>query len=52
MSVRVLRDAYGLSEALIKDFFKNPITLTFGVRGSVALVPSATYRVGIRLYGD
>ena len=52
VSTRVLRDGYGLSEAVIKDFFKNPITLSFGVRGNVAMVSSASYRVGIRLYGD
>ena len=52
VSTRVLRNGYGLSDAVIKDFFKNPITLSFGVRGNVALVSSGSYRVGIRLYGD
>jgi hypothetical protein len=49
---RVLRDAYGLSDSLIKDFFKDPITLSFGVRGDVSMVTSASYSVGVRLYGD
>ena len=52
VSTRVLRDSYGLSEALIKDFFKNPITLSFGVRGNVAMMADVSYSVGIRLYGD
>jgi hypothetical protein len=52
VSERSLREGYGLSDKQIKDFFKNPITLTFGVRGSVAMVTYADYLVGIRLYGD
>ncbi len=51
-SERVLRDSYGLPDAVIKDFFKNPITVTFGVRGNVAMVSEASYLVGARLYGD
>ncbi len=49
---RTLRGTYGLSDAQIKEFFKQPITLSFGVRGNVALVDFATYSVGIRIYGD
>ena len=52
VSVRSLRDGYGLSEAVIKEFFKNPITFTFGVRGDVAMVSTASYILGVRLYGD
>lgn len=49
---RALREGYGLSDSVIRDFFRNPITVTFGVRGSVAMVTDATYSVGVRLYGD
>ena len=52
VSVRSLRDSYGLSDAVIKDFFKEPITLSFGVRGHVSMVENASYFLGIRLYGD
>jgi len=52
VSVRALREGYGLSDSVIKDFFKNPITITFGVYGYVAMVTDASYFVGIRLYGD
>jgi len=47
-----LRDVYGLSDHQIKDFFKNPITVSFGVSGDVALTTYVNYFVGIRLYGD
>ncbi len=52
VSERALREGYGLTNAQIKDFFKNPITLSFGVYGSVSMVTSASYLVGVRLYGD
>ena len=52
VNVRSLRDGYGLSDAVIKDFFKKPITVTFGVRGAVSMMTYADYSVGIRLYGD
>lgn len=52
VSLRSLRDQYGLSDTLIKEFFKNPISVSFGVRGSVSMVTSASYSVGVRLYGD
>jgi hypothetical protein len=52
VNVRVLRDTYGLSDSVIKDFFKSPITVSFGVRGEVSMVDWANYSVGIRLYGD
>jgi hypothetical protein len=51
-SVRSLRENYGLSDSVIKDFFKKPITITFGVTGNVSMVTEATYFVGVRLYGD
>lgn len=52
VNVRSLRDGYGLSDAVIKDFFKKPITVTFGVQGTVSMMTYADYSVGIRLYGD
>lgn len=42
----------GLSDKLIKEFFKEPIFISFGVSGSVSMVTSGGYLVGIRLYGD
>ncbi len=47
-----LRDGYGLSNSVIKNFFKNPITVSFGVSGTVQMVTNASYFVGVRLYGD
>jgi hypothetical protein len=52
VSERGLSEGYGLTNAQIKDFFKNPITFSFGVYGSVSMVTSASYLVGVRLYGD
>ena len=51
VSQRMLQDL-GLSNALIKEFFKRPIIISFGVRGSVAMVTGGSYSVGVRLYGD
>ncbi|MCP4901837.1 MAG: hypothetical protein GY906_33145 [bacterium] len=52
VNVRALRDTYGLPASVIKKFFKKPIKVTFGVRGSVSMVEHASYSVGVRLYGD
>jgi hypothetical protein len=52
ISEATLRDAYGLSNQVIKDFFKNPITVSFGTAGDVSMTTSASYFAGIRLYGD
>ena len=52
VSKRALVESYGLTETQAKDFFKKPMTLRFGARGTVALQDFATYFYGIRLYGD
>jgi len=52
ISKRVLVDAYGLSDAQATQFFKKPMTLTFGARGTVAMTQFTNYFYGIRLYGD
>jgi hypothetical protein len=52
VSYPALSETYGLSDDLIKKFFKKPITITFGVTGSVQMVTDAGYSVGVRLYGD
>lgn len=52
VNVRALRDSYGLSNRVIRDFFRNPITVTFGVWGQVSMVDYGSYSVGVRLYGD
>lgn len=52
VSKRVLVESYGLTEMQAREFFKKPMTLRFGARGTVALQDFATYFYGIRLYGD
>jgi hypothetical protein len=49
---RALVDNYGLTASQAKDFFKKPMTLHFGARGSVSMSDFTTYFYGIRLYGD
>lgn len=44
--------AQGLTESQIKDFFKEPMTITFGAIGSVSLIEFGQFFVGVRLYGD
>lgn len=52
ISQRSLVDNYGLTATQAKDFFKKPMTLTFGSRGSVALSTFTQYFYGFRVYGD
>ena len=52
ISKRSLMENYGLTETLATKFFKNPMTLHFGARGTVAMSDGTTYFYGIRLYGD
>jgi hypothetical protein len=52
MNKRSLVENYGLTETLAKEFFKKPMTVRFGSRGTVALTEFASYFYGIRLYGD
>jgi len=52
ISKRQLVETYGLTDALAKDFFKKPMTLHFGVRGSVSMSQFTQYFYGIRLFGD
>jgi hypothetical protein len=52
VSKRALIENYGLTEALATQFFKKPMTITFGARGTVALSTFTNYFYGIRLYGD
>lgn len=52
VSSRVLRDVYGLTNAQVRRFFRRPITVSFGVRGNISSVDSASFSYGIRLYGD
>ncbi len=51
VSARSLR-AQGLTDKEVKDFFKSPMTISFGVQGSVSLVDFAIFFGGIRIYGD
>jgi hypothetical protein len=52
VSRRVLVDGYGLTDTQAKEFFKKPMTIRFGARGSVAMSQFTNYFYGIRLYGD
>ena len=52
VSKRALVETYGLSETQATQFFKKPMTITFGARGTFALTSFANYFYGIRLYGD
>jgi hypothetical protein len=47
-----LMGVYGLTEAQATAVFRNPITLRFGLRGSVALVTEASVPYGLRVVGD
>jgi hypothetical protein len=51
VSARLLR-AHGLTEAQVKDFFNEPMTVSFGVRGSVSMTELVQFFGGIRVYGD
>jgi hypothetical protein len=44
--------ASGLSDTQAKQFFKKPMTITFGAQGSMRILDFANYFYGIRLYGD
>lgn len=52
VSRRALVENYGLTDLQAAQFFKKPMTLRFGSRGSVTLAEFANYFYGIRLYGD
>ena len=52
VSKRALVENYGLSEAQATQFFRKPMTITFGSRGTVGLSAFTNYFYGIRLYGD
>jgi len=52
VSKRSLIEGSGLTETQATQFFKKPMTITFGARGTFALSSFASYFYGIRLYGD
>lgn len=52
VSKRALVENYGLTETQATQFFKKPMTISFGARGTVALSSFTNYFYGIRLYGD
>ena len=47
-----LIQGYGLTNAQVDDFFKNPITLKFGLSGTAQLVDFASMIYGVRIMGD
>jgi hypothetical protein len=52
VSKRALVETYGLTDLQAGEFFKKPMSLSFGSRGTVALTDFTSYFYGIRLYGD
>jgi hypothetical protein len=49
---RPLLRGLGLSEAQINTFFHKPITMRFGVLGTLSAVSGLSLSSGVRLYGD
>jgi hypothetical protein len=47
-----LIDGYGLTNAQVDAFFKNPMTIKFGLRGSASLVDFASMIYAVRIMGD
>jgi hypothetical protein len=47
-----LTASYGLTDAQATQFFKKPMAIHFGARGSVQMQQFAQYFYGIRLFGD
>ena len=52
LSKRALVDTYGLTDAQAKQVFKQPITISLNVSGSVRLVEEASLMFGLRIVGD
>jgi hypothetical protein len=52
VSKQNLIGTYGLTEAQADRFFRRPVTIRFGLRGSARLVEDAAINVGTRFYGD
>jgi hypothetical protein len=47
-----LIQGYGFTDAQVDKFFKKPMTIRFGVRGSASLVDFASIIYGLRIMGD
>jgi hypothetical protein len=52
ISRRQLVETYGLTDTIAKDFFRKPMTLHLGARGTLAMSQFTQYFYGVRLYGD
>jgi hypothetical protein len=52
VSKRSLVENFGLTDAQATQFFKKPMTIRFGARGSAQMSILTSYFYGIRLYGD
>jgi hypothetical protein len=52
VSKLALTASYGLTDAQATQFFKKPMTIHFGARGSLQMQQFAQYFYGIRLFGD
>jgi len=47
-----LMENYGLSDAQVRDFFRNPITISMGLEGLSQMVDFASINFGTRIMGD
>jgi hypothetical protein len=52
VSKRALVENFGLTETQANQFFKKPMTIRFGARGSAQSSSFTSYFYGVRLYGD
>lgn len=52
VSKQSLTTSYGLTDAQAEQFFRRPITIRYGLRGSARLVEDASINYGTRFYGD
>lgn len=52
ISTSYLTTVYGLPNSVVKNFFKQPITIRLNVNGNATLVQDAFLSMGVRFYGD
>jgi len=52
VSRRSLVDSYGLTDAQARRFFREPITIRFGLRGNAQMLDGASINFGTRFAGD
>lgn len=52
ISKRALSEDYGLPDSVVKQFFKQPMTIRLNVSGRASLVVDSSLLFGVRMYGD